>query len=183
MDDLFPFPFGILVIILGGDSGVFIGRGMLDVAVDPFRAAIDEPADPLTLGGLQDLAGPFDIDLPVDLVGELHPAKGGGYMKDHLVTGDRSAHQVRIGDRPQSDLGPQSGQLIEKKPSGVIHHRDLVTSFQKPPDQLTAGEPGPAGDQTGNGLHASSLRKPTKRIYNSNIIRVRVQWEKSKGRG
>ena len=82
------------------------------MAMDPLGTAIDKTPNSLPERSLQHISGSLDIDIPIDFMGQIHPAKGRGYMKDYFIPGHYAVQHGLAVTLPRGYPGPEMFQFI-----------------------------------------------------------------------
>jgi hypothetical protein len=117
--------------------------------------AVHHPADSMVSGGLEHIAGPVYLDVPVGLVGLKDVAEGRGEVVHQLASSHGSFNVAWFSDRPGEQGGTLRPQLVIDETRVLIEAGDPVTLGEQPSYEMSAHEAGATGDQY---LHATSIR-------------------------
>ena len=147
------FELGVLVDVAGVERGVLVGRRIGDVTVDTAGAAVDDAAGPSRARAVDHVLDAGDVDGAIGAVWLTgFPVRRGDVMDDvDALTGggDRSGVGQVAGGNLHADV-PQGCHLGPIEAAGTDQPADRHPSMPQVAREVTAGEPGDAGDQDGH---------------------------------
>src|SRR5438105_5870880 len=142
-----PFPLRLLIVVLGSDRRVLVGRRVHDVAVNAFGRAIDDSAHAGTMRLLRDDARTLHVHAPVDGLRHVDLTERGGDVLHDLHAFDRLANRFAIGDRAELDLRTRSRELVEEHAPLVVEYADGMSAREVASNGVASRESRAARDE------------------------------------